>query len=226
VEDVSPAVGFRDLTIDSFVEQLGSAEPAPGGGAASAIAGGLGASLVAMVAGLSQGRERYALHAATHEEALHVGRELSARFLTLADEDAAAYAAFATALKAARETEAQKAARATAIRSAARVAADVPMRTVEACLQLVRAAEALAGRSNRNASSDLTVAVLLGEAAARGAAANVIVNLPSVGDEEYAEGLRTRVMDLLDEIASLAAQTREVVMSGAEREPLAPHAWT
>jgi formiminotetrahydrofolate cyclodeaminase len=225
VEDVVTAPSFRDLAIDTFVEQLCSAEPAPGGGAASAVAASLGASLVAMVAGLSQGRERYASHAATHEEAAHVGRELAGRFLTLADEDAAAYAAFAGALKLPRESEEQKAVRSGAIHAAARVAADVPMRTVEACLQLVRAAEALAGRSNRNASSDLTVAALLGEAAARGAAANVIVNLPSVGDEEYADGLRGRVMDLLDEIASLAAQTREVVGSGTEREPLPAHSW-
>ena len=207
MEDAIPEVGFRELTIDSFVERLGSAEPAPGGGSASAIAAALGASLVAMVAGLSS------------------GRALAARFLALADEDAAAYAAFAGVLKRPRETEEQKAARTEAIHAAARVAADVPMRTVEACLQLVRAAEALAGRSNRNASSDLTVASLLGEAAARGAAANVIVNLPSVGDERYADELRARVMDLLDEIASLAARTREVVMSGVERQPLPSHTW-
>jgi formiminotetrahydrofolate cyclodeaminase len=221
VEDTIAAARLRDLTLASFVERLSSAEPAPGGGAASAIAASLGASLVAMVAGLSVGRERYAAHAATHEEAAHVGRELAARFLDLADEDADAYAAFAAALKLPRETDEQKAARSEAVHAAARLAAEVPLRCVEACLELARAAEALAGRSNRNASSDLNVASLLADAAARGAAANVLVNLPSIGDESYAGDLRNRVIELLEAIDSLALETRQVVLSGAERQPLA-----
>ncbi len=214
------SAAFRESTIGSFAERLASAEPVPGGGAASAVVASLGASLVAMVAGLSQGRERYAVHAATHEEAIHVGRELAARFLALADEDADAYAALVAALKMARDTDEQKTARTAAIHASAQVAADVPMRCVEACVELAQAAEALAGRSNRNASSDLTVASLFAEAAARGAAANVLVNLPSIGDEAAAGEMRARVVQLVADVEALGLQAREAVLSGAERDPL------
>ena len=222
MEPASQAERFRDLTIETFVDRLASAAPVPGGGSASAIAASLGAALVSMVAALSEGREKYAAHAATLSEAGAVGRDLASRFLVLADDDAAAYAAFGAALKMARRTDEETAARAEAIRGAARTAAEVPMACVEACLELAAAAEALAGRSNRNASSDLSVASLLAEAAARGAAANVMVNLSAIGDESYAGVMTARVVGLLREIESLGLETRETVLKGTEREPLPP----
>jgi len=218
--DANPSLTSSALSLGEFVDRLASAEPVPGGGSASAVAGSLGAGLVAMVAGLSAGRLKYAAHAALHETAIATGQRLAKRFLELSDTDAEAYAGFAAALKMPRDTDAEQASRKAALQAAARIAAEVPLDTVEACLELVATAESLVGRSNVNASSDLNVAALLGEAAGRGAAENVLVNLPSVGDDAYTAVTTARVMRLLDDIEELAAATHEGVRSGASREPL------
>src|SRR5699024_2879685 len=153
---------------------------------AAAIAGSMAASLLTMVSRLSTDRPKYELYAATHARALELGETARARLLDLADEDARAFAAFAAARKMPRETAEEAESRTAAVQQAGRLAADIPLTVVRECIGVLVAAEAMAGRSNLNAASDLEVAARLAAAAARGAAANVMINLPSVGDEEYA----------------------------------------
>jgi glutamate formiminotransferase/formiminotetrahydrofolate cyclodeaminase len=173
-----------------------------------------------MVASLSEGRPKYATHADLHARSRATGERLAARLLDLADEDAAAYAVFAAAMKLPRETETEQAVRKAALSSAARAAAEIPLLTVEACLELVAAVESLVGRSNVNASSDLDVAALLGEAAARGAAANVLINLPSVDDDSFTGEATARVMRTLDSVEEIAATVHTGVRGGESRDPL------
>ena len=211
---------FRNLTLGAFAEQLASAQPVPGGGSAAAVAASLAGALVAMVSALSEGRPKYAQHAALHAEVGPEARALADRFLALADEDAIAYAGYGAAMKLPRETTAEQEARAAAIREAARAASQAPFKTVEACREVVALAESLAGRSNRNAASDLEVSCLLAVAAARAAAANVYVNLPAIEDEATARDLLSRTESLVDEIDRLADHTREIVRGGESRDPL------
>jgi methenyltetrahydrofolate cyclohydrolase len=219
MDKASGNVSFANMTVGQFMERLASADPVPGGGAASAVAAALGASLVSMVAGLSTGRSKYAAYEATLTRADTEGRRLKAQFLQLADRDAEAYAGYAAALKLPKETEQQIETRREAIRAAARAASDAPWDCVNACVDLAVAAESLAGRSNVNASSDVLVAALLAEAAARGAAENVRINLPSTGDPEYSEAMGCQVDEALHDISALASQTREIVLSGRAQDP-------
>jgi methenyltetrahydrofolate cyclohydrolase len=211
---------FRDLTLAEFAGRLASAEPVPGGGSASAVAGALGASLVAMVANLSQGRAKYADHEALYTHTAPTARRLSDQLLELADEDAAAYAACAFALKLPREAFADKEYRDQQIKASAKVAAEVPLRCIETCREVLVLAEALAGRSNVNASSDLRVAAMLLQAAGHGAAENVLVNLPLIGTNEWTDATEARVRDLLDELVTLASKVHDLVSSGERRGAL------
>ena len=54
--------------------------------------------------------------------------------------------------------------------------------------------------------------------------ANVLVNLPSVGDEEWAADITERLDFLMKRITTLAATTHEVVAGGELRAPIASNA--
>jgi formiminotetrahydrofolate cyclodeaminase len=191
----------------------------PGGGSASAIAASFAASLLAMVARLSVDRPKYAAYQKTHGRALATGERGRTVLLELADADARAYSGFAAARKLPKETDAEQAARDEATRIAARASSDVPMSVVRECAMLLDDVAAMAGRSNLNASSDLEVAARLASAAARGAAANVLINLPMVGDEDYAATTTQSLDGLLEGIERDAALVAEVVGAGSLREP-------
>ena len=222
VHDGRDMMRFRDLTLAEFVARLASPEPVPGGGSAAAVAASLGAALVAMVASLSLGREKYAQHALNLEDGVGTGHRLASRFLELAEEDALAYARFSAAMKLPRETDALREVRARQIADAARRAAEVPLDTLRACLQMVAAAERLAGRSNVNAASDLAVAALLADAAAHAAGANVLVNLPMIDDLEWTANAARTVIELQAAVEDIARMTRETVGSREVRRPIDP----
>lgn len=191
----------------------------PGGGSASAIVGSMGASLLAMVSQLSTNRDKYAAYSLTHERALAVAETARGRLLSLADDDARAYAAYGAARKMPRDTEADQAARDQSSRMAAREASEIPLAVVRECARVIHEVEAMAGRSNLNAASDLEVAARLAAAAARGAAANVLINLPMVADESLSGRMTAEIDDLLNNIDRALAATSERVGAGTLRDP-------
>lgn len=210
---------YAGLTIAAFTEQLASASPTPGGGSASAIAGSLAASLVAMVARLSTDRPRYAVYAASIAAAEAAAEGARIHFLALADADASAFDTFSAARRMPRDDAAAAATRDTAIAAAALEAARVPLEIVRACDLLADEIERLAGRSNLHAASDLDVAALLCHAAARGAGANVHVNVPFLTDRAAADVWPHEVEARLHGIEAAVARIHAHVRSGELRSP-------
>lgn len=200
--DAAPDLANQPL--QAFLDELASAAPAPGGGAAAALGAALGAALVSMVCRLSAPKS-----ASTNTEVaaddtrsatLSAAEALRQSSLELAADDANAYLAVHAAYGQPKQTEAEQAARTDAIQQALLRAAEVPLATVHAAAQVARLADELAELANRNVISDIGVAVHLARAGADTAALNVKVNTRFLLDREEATRLDTEVAGLLAEM--------------------------
>lgn len=184
------------MTVEGFLEVLGSDAPTPGGGAAGAIAGATGAALVAMVGRLTVGKAGFE-GVEERMEALIVRADAArATFLELADRDAHAFDGVMAAFKMPKETDDEKAARSAAIQAGYEQAASVPLEIARASVDVMELARDATARGNPQAASDgLSGAVEL-HAAVLCAIANVEINAVALKDE-------SRRAALLDEAASL-----------------------
>ena len=181
---MSDSPRLADLTVDALLDRLASSDPVPGGGSAAALAGAMGAGLVAMVAELTAGRPEYAEHDGTVTELKAAALARKGLLLTLAEVDASAYEAVVSARRLPKDSEPEREARATALRGAMVEAARVPMRTAVVAGEVLELAERIAPIGNRNAVSDAGVAARLSAAALRGALLNVRINLPYLPADE------------------------------------------
>lgn len=170
-----------------LLERLGSSDPTPGGGAAAAVVGALGAALIEMTANLTLGKPRLA---EVQQEAASIRQraaELRHSLERLGDADANAFEHVGAAYRLPRDDDAEKTKRAEAIQAALRLAADVPLETARMAAQVVALAETAAPLLNPAVISDVLVGALLAQAALSSAALNVEINIASMTDPANAE---------------------------------------
>jgi glutamate formiminotransferase/formiminotetrahydrofolate cyclodeaminase len=176
-------------SIEDFVASVAASTPTPGGGSVVAHAGALAAALTQMVAALTVGRKKYADVEDELRDVARRGAELGQRLNELVALDAQSYAAVSAAYKLPKDTPEQQEKRSAAITAALVGASEVPLETARAAAEVASLAEIAASKGNVNAVSDAGVAALLAEAACRGAAYNVRINVASLSDAEAGRAL-------------------------------------
>jgi formiminotetrahydrofolate cyclodeaminase len=185
-----------DKSVKALLEAFRSPAPTPGGGSAAALAGAIGASLLAMVAGLpkpravNDGELRRLRDAGSHCAGLAL--ELEA----LVDRDSEAYEQVVAAYRLPKETDTERAARAQEIQAALKAAIDAPLDVMRACSAAIHRGPVLQAYGNANASSDVQVGLELLRAGLSGARLNVDINLGSVKDAGYVGEVRAEVARL------------------------------
>ena len=173
-------------SLSTVLAEFRSSSPTPGGGSAAALAGALGASLLAMVAALPRPR------AATDDETRRLRdagercAELAQALEALIDRDSEAYDQVMAAYRLPKGTDDEKAARALRIDAALKAAIETPLDVMRACASAIAESEVVQTFGNANASSDVRVGGELLRAGLRGARLNVEINLDALKDRAYA----------------------------------------
>ena len=198
-----------DMTVSSFLDEMASDSPAPGGGSAAALCGAQGAGLAAMVASFTIGRKKFV----DFEENAIAVRDaeliLVDKMKAQIDRDTEAFNLVAAAFRLPKATDEEKAERSKAIQAGTLVSTQVPFETMELALEALRTAEKLLTGFNDSAASDLGVAAWNLLSCVKGAWLNVGINIGSLKDREVAESYRVRGLAVLREAEKIAARIAE-----------------
>ena len=132
------------------------------------------------------------------------GNELKTRLLDVMDRDTDAFNVVSAAFGMPKDTDEQKAERSAAIQNGLKGCTKTPMEMMELIDETLTLAHSLLGRFNDTSASDLGVAFLSLKAGIQGAWLNVLINVGSLKDQEFAAEYRARGEKLLAHALPLA----------------------
>ena len=197
-------------SIADFAKKLASEDPVPGGGSVSALSGTLGAALIAMYCRL--GMIRKGVNGDDQEVLQKISIESESyrtKLTRLITEDSLAYTEVIRAFKLPKGTEEETRARQQAIQRAFHLAVEIPIETMNACIECLHLIAEVALIGNPAAFSDLKVAKYMCQAGARGAMENVLINLPSIKDQEFVRIINTKLAKLRQSLEDFSKQNIE-----------------
>lgn len=206
------------MTIDqTFISELATKAPTPGGGGASAYCGALASALASMVGNLTVGKKKYASVETQVEQALEELAELRAQLINLIDADAQAFEPLAASWKMPASTPEEQEIKRRATQAALVDACAVPLEIMGACAKVIVLCEFMAHNGSVMALSDAGVAALFAQAALEGASLNIIINVKSLEDEAVAADFMAKQRMLIEEFGNKARETYLFVRAQLEQ---------
>lgn len=199
--------------VATFLNELASSAPTPGGGSAAAIIGAMGAALLSMVCNVTLGKKGLEAVAPDMQAVLEESERLRARLTAMVAEDIAAFDGLMAAYRLPKSNDEEKLRRAEAIQSNLRAATETPLACARACAEVVGLARRAAEKGFAGVVSDAGVGVLAANSALRSAALNVYINAPALKDRIFATVATAEVQSLLDRCARESESVFELVRS-------------
>jgi formiminotetrahydrofolate cyclodeaminase len=171
----------------------------------------MGAGLVAMVAGLTIGKKKYADVEAEMQAVRVVAENLRKELTQAVDDDASAFEVLMGTFKLPKETEEEKSARNVAIRNATLNAAHIPLNVAEHVIKVMGLALKCARKGNVNAISDAMSGFALCRASLTAASFNVRINLNTLEDKALGEKMLHELKGYETKADELEVEIRKIM---------------
>lgn len=204
---------LTNLSCKDFAGELASKKPVPGGGGAAAMVAALGAALNTMVVNFSYGKKKFIDIKDKHEELIKRGEILRVKLMDLVDKDAEVFEPLSRAYAMPSASEEEKALKSETMQKCLMDACSAPMETLEFSYDAILLHEQTADISSKNIISDVGVGVQLLKAALNSAYLNVLINLNSMDDENYARRQKEKAEKLVDRGTKTADELYEKVVT-------------
>ena len=199
---INPSQDLARLSVSDFLTALAAKTSTPGGGSVAALTGSLAAAQLRMTLSYTLGKKKFADVEADLQAAAQYVDGLTAEFLSLTEQDRAAYETLCRFLKMAPEQQAAD----KDFLPAALAAVEVPMQCAKAALRLIVQAAAIVEKINPLLISDLGVAVELAQSVTACCELNVHINLPVLPDKRTAADLAQEIYAIRRQAMELAEQ--------------------
>lgn len=210
--DKSNASLLGNIPVASFIQNVSSRSPAPGGGSVAALAGSLGAALGTMVCRLTIGKKKY-------KDVDEVMRQYEKDMLPvrdilkdLIDKDTDAFDTVMAAFELPSDTSEEKVEKEKAIVQASMLAAEVPLEVMNNCLKGAEILTNVAEFGNVNSISDAGVANLCFKTGFEGAKLNVLINIKELEDSEWKQNIEAQVRVLTEKFNDVFVKNEKHVM--------------
>lgn len=207
-----------DQSLHQFILQVASSSPAPGGGSIAALQGACGVALTNMALELTVSKKKFqSFEPALQEQikATHAKLQpLIQDFITCIDEDTEAFNLIMKAFSLPKATESEKQTRKQAILAGTYEAIAIPKKVIATALEALSLFEIVFPHLNQNTLSDQGVAILCLATAIEGAAYNVLINLPSLTDENEKALLKDEAYQAILKANQHRSQHFETILDG------------
>ncbi|MDP3877405.1 MAG: cyclodeaminase/cyclohydrolase family protein [Methylobacter sp.] len=202
---------IKDKSLQTFIDDLASKAPTPGGGSAAAVMGAQGAALISMVCNLTIGKPKYAEVDDDMRALLEKSEALRETLTQMIKADVDVFDRLMATYGLPKDSDAEKAARSEAIQAALKEATIVPLACAQACADTIALTRIAAEKGNTGVISDAGVAVMASYGALKSAALNVYINAGALKDRAFAEAKLAELENILKGADTAAEEVYQLV---------------